>query len=412
MPPPPGSFLCYAVIRYNRVVDFGPLFLLLVAIMAMSIQACTSEKEAPETVQWPKIEGVDRAMQAFVDRGQLSGAVTLVADEKSILHLSAVGQRDLKHHLPMRTDTIFWIASMTKPMTSAAVMMLQDEGKLSIDDRVSKYIPEFAGLKTPSGKPANLTLRLLLTHTSGLAEAPKDELHRARTLGELIPFYLNQPMLFEPGTKWKYCQSGINTLGRIIEIVSGESYADFIQQRFLDPLGMKQATFYPSKDQIRRLAVSYVMKNGKLKATGIDLLPGPVGDRNHFAAANGGLFCTAAEYCRFCQMLLNDGTLDGREYLRPESVREMTSIQTDDIADVGFIPGSAWGLAVGIVRRPVGMTAMLSPGTFGHGGAHGTQAWIDPVKRRIYILMIQQAGMPNSDGSEFRKAFQMAAANQ
>jgi CubicO group peptidase (beta-lactamase class C family) len=109
-------------------------------------------------------------------------------------------------------------------------------------------------------------------------------------------------------------------------------------------------------------------------------------------------------------MLLNGGTLDGREYLRPETVREMTSIQTDDIPKVGFIPGSAWGLAIGIVRKPVGMTAMLSAGTFGHGGAHGTEAWTDPVKRRIYILMIQRSDLPNSDDSEFRKAFQTAAA--
>jgi CubicO group peptidase (beta-lactamase class C family) len=392
------------------MMKFTAFFLLLMGVIAMVLQGCTSEKEAPETVQWPKIDGVDQAMQKFVDQGELSGAVMLVADDKSILHLSAVGERDIRHHLPMRTDTIFWIASMTKPMTSTAIMMLQDEGKLSIDDPVSKYIPAFAEVKTPSGKPANLTLRQLLTHTSGLAEAPKDVTHRARTLGELIPSFVNQPTMFEPGTEWKYCQSGINTLGRIIEIVSGESYADFIQQRILDPMGMKEATFYPSKDQIHRLAVSYAMKDGKLKATGIDLLPGPVGDRNHYAAANGGLFCTAGEYVRFCQMLLNGGTLDGRQYLRPETVREMTSIQTGDIPNVGFIPGSACGLAIGIVREPVGMTAMLSPGTFGHGGAHGTEAWTDPVKRRIYILMIQRSDLPNSDDSEFRKAFQTAAA--
>ena len=175
-----------------------PFFSWLIEVIAMLNQGCASVAEQPETVQWPKIAGIDRAMQAFVDRGELSGAVTLVADRQSILHLSAVGQRDLKHHLPMRTDTIFWIASMTKLMTSTAVMMLQEEGKLSIDDPVSKYIPEFAGLKTPSGKPANLTLRQLLTHTSGLAEAPRDVLFKVRTLGELIPFYLDRPTLFEP----------------------------------------------------------------------------------------------------------------------------------------------------------------------------------------------------------------------
>ncbi len=235
-------------------------------------------------------------------------------------------------------------------------------------------------------------------------------MHKARTLADLIPSFLDRPTKFEPGTKWEYCQSGINTLGRIIEIVSGVSYPEFIHQRILDPMGMKDATFYPTKEQIQRLAVSYAMKDGKLQPVKIALLPGPVGDRDHYPAANGGLFCTAGEYCRFCQMLLNGGTLDGRQYLRPESVREMTRIQTDGIPDVGFIPGSGWGLAIGIVREPVGMTAMLSPGTFGHGGAHGTQAWIDPVKRRIFIMLIQRAGLKNSDNSDYRKAFQTAAA--
>jgi CubicO group peptidase (beta-lactamase class C family) len=374
------------------------------------MQGCTSQKEAPENASWPKIDGIDEAMQPFIDRGELAGVVTLVADDKNILHLSALGQRDISHHLPMRTDTIFWIASMTKLMTSSAIMMLQEEGKLSIDDPVSKFIPEFAALKTPSGKLANLTIRQLMTHTSGLQEAPDGKMHKARTLAELIPAFLDRPTLFEPGTKWEYSQSGINTLGRIIEIVSGESYPDFIQERILGPLGLKEATFYPTKEQIARLAVSYSLKDGKLKKTKIIRLPGPVGDRNHYPAANGGLFCTAPEYCRFCQMLLNGGTLDGHQYLRPETIALMTSVQTRGVPKVGFIPGSQWGLAFSLVEKPIGITAMLSPGTFGHGGAYGTQAWIDPVKKRIYIMMIQRADLPNSDASDYRLAFQTAAA--
>jgi CubicO group peptidase (beta-lactamase class C family) len=385
---------------------FNAFFLALIEVIAMLNQGCASVKEQPETAQWPKIAAIDRAMQAFVDGGQLSGAVTLMADRQGILHLSAVGQRDLKRRLPMRTDTIFWIASMTKLMTASAVMMLQEEGKLSIDDPVSKYIPEFAGLKTPSGKPAKLTLRRLLTHTSGLAEAPRDVLFKARTLGELVPYYLDRPTSFEPGKKWDYCQSGINTLGRIIEIVSGESYTDFMQSRLFDPMGMKDATFYPSEEQIQRLAQSYVLKRGRLERIAIDR---PVGIRRHFPAANGGLFCTAAEFCRFCRMLLNGGMLDGRGYLSAKSIDEMTSVQTDGLK-AGFVPGSGWGLGFGIVREPIGITAMLSPGTFGHGGVFGTQAWIDPVKGRIYILMIQRGDLDNADNSQFRLAFQEAAA--
>ncbi|HEY1921495.1 MAG TPA: serine hydrolase domain-containing protein [Tepidisphaeraceae bacterium] len=379
---------------------------LVAGLFAMVLQGCTSTQKQFGASP----EGVDAAMQAFVDQQKLSGAVMLVADDHQILHLSAVGQRDIERHLPMRTDTIFWVASMTKLMTSSGIMMLSDEGKLSIDDPVSKYIPAFAALKTPSGKPANLTLRHLLTHTSGLADVPKDKIHEPRNLAETMPYFLNLPMHFEPGTRWEYCQSGINTLGRIIEIVSGESYPDFMHERLFAPLGMKEATFYPTPDQISRLALPYLYKDGRLELTTIKLLPGPVGDRNHYPAANGGLFCTAEDYCRFAQMLLNHGSLDGKQYLRSETVKRMTSIQTDDIPSVGFIPGSAWGLAVSIVSKPTGITEMLSPGTFGHGGAYGTQVWIDPTKNRIYLMLIQRADLPNSDASEFRAAFQEAVA--
>ncbi len=378
---------------------------LAAGVLIMALQGCTS---TPKQGGSPSAT-VDATMQAFVDQQKLSGAVTLIADDHQILHLSAIGQRDIERNLPMRTDTIFWVASMTKLMTSAGIMMLSDEGRLSIDDPVSKFIPEFAALRTPSGKPANLTLRHLLTHTSGLADVPKHQLHEPRDLAELMPYFLNLPMKFEPGTRWDYCQSGINTLGRIIEIVSGQSYENFMRDRLFIPLGMKEATFYPTLDQISRLAVSYNFKDGHLEPTTIKLLPGPVGDRNHYPAANGGLFCTAQDYLCFAQMLLNHGSLDGKQYLRPETVKQMTRNQTGDLPSVGFIPGSSWGLAFGIVQKPTGITEMLSPGTFGHGGAYGTQVWIDPIKNRIYMLLIQRADLPNSDASEFRAAFQEAA---
>jgi CubicO group peptidase (beta-lactamase class C family) len=384
---------------------------LLTGVLAMN-QGCAETKETPKSAQAMKISGIDETMQPFVDDGELSGAVMTVADDKSVLHLSAIGQRDLANHLPMQTDSMFWIASMTKPMTSTAIMMLQEDGKLSVDDPVSKYIPEFANLKTPSGKPANLTLHHLLTHTSGMVEAPPEVMHSARTLTDLIPSYLDHPTNFEPGTKWQYCQSGINTLGRIIEIVSGQPYADFMQSHIIRPMGLKDTTYYPTPEQIGRLAVSYNLKDGVLSPTAITILPGPVGDHNHYAAPNGGLFSTAGDYTRFCQMLLNGGILDGRRFLQQQSVAEMTRMQTEGVPEVGFIPGSAWGLALGIVREPQGMTAMLSAGTFGHGGAYGTEAWIDPVKDRIYILMFQRADIGNSDNSKYRLAFQQAATRK
>jgi CubicO group peptidase (beta-lactamase class C family) len=356
-------------------------------------------------------EEIDRAMRPFVDRGEVSGVVTLVADGKKIVHLSALGHRDLANHLPMETDTIFWIASMTKIVTAVAMMMFLDKGKLSLDDPVAKFIPEFGKLKTPSGKAANLTLRHIATHTSGLGEATKEVFLTAKTLGELVPSWLSQPMQFEPGAKWAYCQSGINTLGRIVEILSGQQFDDFVQDRIAAPLGMTDTSFYPTPSQVERVAEYYAVKEGKLQPVANTLLAGAMGDRNHYPAANGGLFSTAGDYARFCQMLLSGGSLNGKQYLRSETIHEMTRVQTEGIAEVGFVPGSAWGIGFSLVDKPQGVSAMLSRRSYGHGGVFGTQAWIDPTRQRIYILMISRADLKNSDDSVYRKAFQQAAAS-
>jgi len=354
-----------------------------------------------------EIPAVTKAMQAAVDQVEVAGAVTLVASPDATLHVSAVGMADVAAGKPMRDDALFWIASMTKPLTASAILMLQDEGKLSVNDPVAKYLPELAALKTADGKPGNLTLKHLLTHTSGMGEASPAQSLAARTLADLVPAYL-QPLKFEPGTKWQYCQSGINSLGRIIEVVSGKSLPDFFQERLLTPLGMKDTSFYPGPAQLARLAKSYKLVNGKPEEAALNLIA-DLARPERFPAANGGLFSTARDYARFCQMLLNRGVLDGRRYLSPEAVAQMSAIQTGDI-HTGFTEGNGWGLGCCVVRQPQGVSAMLSPGTFGHGGAYGTQAWIDPVKRRIYILMIQRTNFPGgSDASEVRRAFQAAA---
>jgi CubicO group peptidase (beta-lactamase class C family) len=265
-----------------------------------------------------------------------------------------------------------------------------------------------ADLKTADGKPGKLTLRHLLTHTSGMSEATAAESKECRTLAELIPHFAGKSLKFEPGTKWQYCQSGINSLGRIVEVVSGQSFPEFLQKRFFEPLGMKDTGFYPTDEQVARIAKSYKRAGGNLEETAVkddyDFKR-----RNRYPAANGGLYSTAPDYARFCQMILNQGSLGGKQYLKPESVKLMTSIQTGDLK-AGFLEGSGWGLGWGVVRQPVGVTSMLSPGTCGHGGAFGTQAWIDPVKGAVYVLMVQRADFGNSDGSDVRQAFQAAAA--
>ena len=366
---------------------------------------------AQALAQSPKLPGIEAQVQAAIGSNEISGAVTLVASLDRILHLEADGMADSADAKPMKPDAIFWIASMTKPITGAAVLLLQDEGKLNVDDPVAKYLPEFQSLKTPSGKAANLTIRHLLTHTSGLAEAGPEDSKAARTLADLIPAFLKQPTQFEPGSRWQYCQSGINTAARIAEVVSGVAYPEFLQTRLFTPLGMKDTTFYPAKEQLARIATSYKKTNSNLESVGVFAFGGKdptVKDRPPLA--NGGLYSTASDYARFLRMVLNAGELDGKRYLKPETVKFMTTVQSGGVK-TGFTPGNGWGIGWCVVREPQGVTAMLSPGSCGHGGAYGTQAWIDPVKGYAYVLMVQRANYPNSDDSPLRKAFQQAAAD-
>jgi CubicO group peptidase (beta-lactamase class C family) len=353
---------------------------------------------------------VSGAMQECISKQEAAGVVTLIATRDKVVHLEAAGLADIAAKVPMRTDTICWIASMTKPITATAVLMLQEEGKLSVDDPVAKYLPELGDLKTADGKPAKLTLRHLLTHTSGMPEATGEQYKRAHSLADMIPFYVGKPLKFVPGAKWQYCQSGINSLGRIVEIVSGQTFPAFLQERLFDPLGMKDTTFYLSPEQFARLAKTYQRTKTTLEEDLLEFNGRPPTDHNRYPAPNGGLFSTAPNYARFCRMILNQGTLDGKRYLKPESVKPMTTVQTGGLK-TGFTDGNGWGLGWCVVRQPQGITAMLSPGTFGHGGAFGTQAWIDPVKQVVYVLMFQRSNFPtNADDTEVRRAFQVAAA--
>jgi CubicO group peptidase (beta-lactamase class C family) len=366
----------------------------------------------------PKLAGIDAAMQEMISKNEVAGAVTIVATKDKLLHVQMHGYADVASKKPMTPDTLFWIASMTKPVTAVAVLMLQDEGKLNVADPVAKYIPEFANLKTPTGKPANLTITQVLTHTSGLGEATGPDAQKAKTLADLVPIWLAAPMQYEPGSQWRYTQSGINCAARIVEVVSGMTFDAFLQKRLFDPLGMKNTTFYPTPEQRANLATAYAKnKDGALE---------PVAPRADFGSrerppqGNGGLYSTPLDYARFCQMLLNDGSFKGHRYLKAETMKFLKTPQTPEEMPTGFFQNKTygehgknygWGIGTCILKTPHdGPAEGLSAGTFGHGGAWGTQAWIDPVKGRAYVLMVQRSNFPNSDASPVREAFQKAAA--
>ncbi len=365
----------------------------------------------------PKMPGVGAVMRGAAQKSEVSGGVTVVVTRDKILHCEASGLADIERKEPMRLDTVFWIASMTKPVTAAALLMLQDEGKLNVADPVAKYIPEFAGLKTPSGKPANLTIAQMMTHTSGLGEAPREAAAKAKTLAEMIPLFLAAPMQYEPGAKWSYTQSGINAASRVVEVVSGETFDVFLQKRLFGPLGMKNTTFYPTRLPKAHRVVAYKRNpsSGLLEAAPP---PATYGLEGHPPMGNGGLFSTGSDYARFCQMLLGGGQLEGKRYLSAESMKLLSTVQTGDLP-TGFFQSAdsaskganyGWGIGTCVLRAPhPGVAAMLSPGTFGHGGAWGTQAWIDPVQGVAYVLMVQRTDFGNSDGSDVRRAFQQAA---
>lgn len=368
-----------------------------------------------------KLAAIRPRLEKFVESGDIAGAVTVVGTSRGISSIAAAGQLRLDGPA-MPPDALFRIASMTKPITALGILILAEEGKLAVADLVEKHLGEFKGqmLVAERGKdrlvlkkPARpITLRDLLTHTSGLPFYPPGlaDVYRKRdrSLAEAVLALSQRPLDFEPGSRWSYCNSGIDTLGRVIEVVSGQSYEDFLKSRIFDPLGMKDTTFRPTKEQLKRVAGLYGSKSGKLVLAPDSLLGPPAHARHPIPA--GGLYSTGADLARFYRMMLSGGALDGKRILSAESVKTMTSVQTGDLKS-GFTPGMGFGYGFAVVRKPEGVTAMLSPGSFGHGGAFGTQSWADPKRDLFVILLIQRVGLPNSDASEMRRAVQQLAVD-
>jgi CubicO group peptidase (beta-lactamase class C family) len=368
-----------------------------------------------------KLAALHEKMQKYVDQHVVAGSVAVIGSKDGIAAIDAVGFQNIESAKPLAKDALFRIASMTKPITAMGIMILQEEGKLSIDDPVERHLPEFKGqklvasrgegLETLKKTPRPITIRDLLTHTSGLPGGFPPGLadlyfKRNLTLQEAVLVSSQQPLDFEPGSKWSYCNAGIDTLGRIIEVSAGEAYETFLKRRIFDPLGMKDTAFYPDAEQLQRLAGLYDSKDGQLKLVEYSLL-GPVKDAKHPIPA-GGLYSTGADLAKLYQLMLHRGTIGSTKILSEQSVATMTKVQTGDLV-CGFTPGMSFGFGWAVVNKPQGVHEMMSAGTYGHGGAFGTQGWIDPQQDVFVILLIQRVGLPNADGSDIRKDLQTVA---
>jgi CubicO group peptidase (beta-lactamase class C family) len=329
----------------------------------------------------------------------------------------------------MRTDSIFQIASMTKPVTAVGIMILVEDGMLAITDPVQKFLPEFARIQLREAvkdaatrenesemseirKPSRpITIRDLLTHTSGMSggypEGFRDLFDkRDRTLAEAVEAFPQQPLEFEPGTKWGYSNMGIATLGRIIELVSGASYESFLDEQVFQPLGMKDSHFFVPEEKRSRIAAIYKLEGEGLKPAGVDLYRAGA----KYPSPEAGLYSTAPDLFRFHQMMLNGGSFGGKRILSKASVDLMTQVQTGDLR-AGFSPGMGFGLGWSVVRNVEGMFRLNSIGTFGHGGLYRTYGFVDPRKELVGIILLQRLSSDGDMADEISAFISMASAS-
>jgi CubicO group peptidase (beta-lactamase class C family) len=362
-----------------RLLCLSRIAVVFAAILAVGFLSARTEDPTKSKVFAP-------VLTPFVESNSLAGAVVLVADKDKVLAIEAVGFADIENKKPMATDSLFWIASQTKPITAAALMILVDEGKVKIEDPIEKYLPEFKDIKLKGGdKPKTApTVRQVLSHTSGLPFATPEESPTLDKLSikEMVASYVKNGLVSEPGTKYQYSNAGINTAGRIIEVVSGMPYEEFLDKRLFGPLGMKDTTFWPSEEQVKRLANTYKPNKDKkgLELTKTNALQYPVTDRKRQPMPGGGLFSTATDVAKFCQMLLNNGKVGDKQILSEAAVKTLTTKQTPDAIKENY----GLGFSVG--------------GTFGHGGALSTNMTVDPKRGLITVWLVQHVGFPNDGG--------------
>ena len=377
----------------------------------LSLGAASLPEGKPEDVglSAQRLARIHSMVAKHMDLGDITGAVILVARKGKVAYVDVQGVMDLESKKPVTRDTVFRLASMTKPVIGTAIMMMLEEGKLRVDDPVSKYIPEFRNMKVavesePGGATAKppkfytipaareVTIKDLLTHTSGLVSGPigisdaaKNPRKPTDTLADYVPRLAATTLEFQPGSRWTYSPgAGFDTLGRIVEVVSGIPLDRFLAQRVFGPLEMKETGFFPTEAQMPRLITSYRKdEKGLVKNQQQINAAGKV-----YFSGGGGLVSTVDDYARFAQMLANGGELDGQRLLSPRTVKLMASPHVQSTLP-GRRAGEGYGLSVRVVQDAVAGNHRVSDGAFGWSGAFGTHFWVDQKEDLIAIMMIQ-----------------------
>jgi CubicO group peptidase (beta-lactamase class C family) len=385
----------------------------LIASLPVSGAAPTSK---PEDVglSTDRLQQVTALMRRHIEAKSFAGAVTLVARNGRVAYLQAHGLADLDTKQAMKTDSIFRIMSMTKPVVGAAILMMMEEGKVRLNDPVSRFIPALKGMQVAVAQPAQgagapgapadpryytvpadheMTVRELLSHTSGLVSGPMSNsanrkviLKGTESLSEYLPRLASTPLEFQPGTRWSYsAQAGFDVLLHIVEIASGQPADVFLKQRIFDPLGMKDIAFWPTETQWPRVASVYQRgANGLTRQT-------PANDTNSrgiYFRASGGLYSTAEDYIPLGVMLANMGEFSGKHLLSRKTVEMMTAAHVPDTLP-GRAAGEGYGLSVRVVTDHTRRGTMLSDGTYGWSGAQGTHFFVDPKEKLVGVLMVQ-----------------------
>jgi CubicO group peptidase (beta-lactamase class C family) len=366
-----------------------------------------------------RLAAIPARMKQYVDANQMAGAVTIVARRGIVASFEATGYQDLESKKPMRKNSMFRIASLTKPITCAGLMTLVDEGRISVIDPIEKFLPEYKGIKVNgcAGRSAYgctgvtpsraIDIEDLMMHTSGLeGNVNARSGTEPATLAELAALGAKTQLLFDPGTHWNYSNVGYNVLGRIIEVVSKQPYDAFLEQRIFVPLGMKDTSFFPPDEKMDRLATLYTLTDGGLQRS-----PNQFGAHKgpKIPAPAGGIISTAEDIFRFNMMMRNKGTLDGKRVLSSAAVTLMTTSHTGDLK-AGWAPGVGHGYGYEVVRNAEGMFRYNSIGSFVKGGAFRTYEWVDPEKDLVGVFMMQLTNGGGDTADEINSFMAMSAA--